>query len=648
MAGPAGVYRFGPFVLEQPAFRVLRDNEPLALSPKLVDLLLYFVSRPSILVTKEELLGAIWPDVAVTDNALSQAVSDLRQALGDDSSSPQYIQTVARRGYRFIALVEASDAGGSPTGSDPSRGLSISEQAMLRPVAVLDFVNVSGDSDLDWLSTGIAETVTNDLSAFRVLRIVDRGRVTDAARRTDGTLSAVARSLGVPLVVVGSYQRVGDRLRITARLVEALTGTALADAKVDGRLEDVFDLQDRIVRQFSASLGVEAVHEASLQVGVRETSNLEAFRSASEARVKLDSLDPQQIGTAIELFERAVRLDPRYAAAFAGLANAHFLVYESTRARNQPDAGRLATAIGHARRAVDLHDTLAEAHATLAFLLVSAGRLVEAAAAGRRAVALDPTDWRHLFRLGYAAWGSERLDALRRALAIYPDLAFAHFAMAMVHLARGQLDLAAGVLHQGVDLQDRQAGRASRYPASGLHWLLGMIRLAQGNVADALAEFEREIDTSSASRLYGPEMLMNAHDGTGFAHLARREFERAAEGFGRALTLFPDHARSHIGMAACHQGRVRKAETEASLKRADASIAELARTGRLSEAALLTAFAHVVRGRPTEALLVVDRLLTDAPPGFPGWTIPIDPLLRPLHGQPAFDAVLARLADRAR
>jgi len=176
---------------------------------------------------------------------------------------------------------------------------------------------------------------------------------------------------------------------------------------------------------------------------------------------------------AAEGFERAVRLDPRYALAYAGLANAHYLLYEATRARNAPDAARLATAIGHARRCVDLDDTLAEGHATLAFLLVSAGKFAEALAAGRRAVALEPHDWRHLFRLGHAAWGNERLDALKRALTIYSDLAFAHFYIAMVHIARNQLAMATEVLHQGRRCRTNKPGGSRAIPQAASTGCLG-------------------------------------------------------------------------------------------------------------------------------------------------------------------------------
>ena len=106
-------YRFGPFTLDPSAYRLVRDGEIIALSPKIIDLLLYLVARPSSLVSKDELFKALWPDVAVTDNALTQAVSELRQALGDDPSEPSYIQTVARRGYSYIAPVNPAEASGA-------------------------------------------------------------------------------------------------------------------------------------------------------------------------------------------------------------------------------------------------------------------------------------------------------------------------------------------------------------------------------------------------------------------------------------------------------------------------------------------------------------------------------------------------------
>jgi DNA-binding winged helix-turn-helix (wHTH) protein len=145
-------YRFGPYTLDPAAYRLLRDADPgtevVQLSPKIIDLLLYLVARQPALVSKEDLFKALWPDVAVTDNALTQAVSELRQALGDDSSKPVYVQTVARRGYRFIAPVTTTAPGAQATQSTPSPDGTVPQPvAQLPAIAVLDFANVSGDRE---------------------------------------------------------------------------------------------------------------------------------------------------------------------------------------------------------------------------------------------------------------------------------------------------------------------------------------------------------------------------------------------------------------------------------------------------------------------------------------------------------------------
>lgn len=390
----APVYRFGPYRLDAAAYRLYRGDELVALSPKLVDLLLYFVERPSVLVSKEDLFARLWPDVTVTDNALAQAISDLRRALDDEAASPRYVQTVARRGYRFIApvIVEARRAAAQPGG-----------------------------------------------------------------RR-----------------------------------------------------------------------------------GVRETANLDAYRAFTEGRLKLETLDVETVRLAVADFERAIAGDPDYALAYSGLAAAQFLLYEaSCRAQNLPDQRLLAAAIASARRAVDLDPDLAEAHAMLAFALVAADRPTEALNCGRRAVALEPGDWRHQFRLGHAAWGEERLQALGRALELYPDIAFAHLEIAMVRIARSELALAEAALREGILVLDRPRRGAWRFPACGLHWLLGMILLRRGALDEAIAEFDTELRWTDPSGIYGCEFAMNAHDGLGFARLARGEREAALEAFGRALSVVP-------------------------------------------------------------------------------------------------------------
>ena len=634
-------YRFGPFVVDGGAYRLLRDGVNIPLSPKIIDLLLFLAARPSVLVSKDDLFRALWPDVAVTDNALTQAVSELRQALGDDPASPKYVQTVARRGYRFISPVEPI-VSPAATVAAPVRDPA---EPPAPTVAVLDFENVSGDASLAWLSSGIAETLTNDLRAA-TLRIIDRFRVTEAIAQAGRELSALRRALAIDRAVVGSFQRAGDRLRITARIIDAQSGESLADAKADGPLDQVFDLQDRIVGQFSDALGAGRPGPAERRV-YRETSSLEAYQAFTEGRVRLESLDAAVVAGAIADFERAIVLDPRYAAAHVGLGNARFFQYEMSRARNQPDGALLARAIDHVRRAIELERDLAEAHATLAFILVSAGRSVEALAAARRAVALEPGYWGNQFRLAHAAWGDERLQAVARTMELYPDFPFAHFEAAMVHIARGTLDRAESTLREGTLVQDRQAHMKQRYPAKGLHWLLGIVRLARADASEALLEFDREI-ASGAGQLYGPEFAMNAHDGAGFAHLASGDPGAAVERFRQALGLFPEHARSLVGLGGALRADGEAVAADAAFARAASAIEALRRGGRSGEAAMAEALQHAVRGRQEDAVGALHRLLDKAELSFSGWTIPVEPLLAPLRQTPAFQGVLAKLSERAR
>jgi DNA-binding winged helix-turn-helix (wHTH) protein/tetratricopeptide (TPR) repeat protein len=634
-------YRFGPFVVDAGSYQLRRASDVIPLSPKIIDLLLYLVARQSTLVGKDELFAALWPDVAVTDNALTQAVSELRQALGDDSANPTYIQTVARRGYRFIAPVETVMPAAVAAVAQPR-----SESAP-PAIAVVDFTNVSTDREFAWLSSGIAETVTNDLRAAGTHRIIDRVRVVEAVRRVGVDLAGLRKELHLDLAVVGSFQRSGDRLRITARVVDASTGEALAEAKADGALAQVFELQDRIVAQFSDTLGSANAEAAAARRAYRETSSLEAYQAFTEGRVRLESLDASLVPGAIADFERAIALDPRYALAHVGVANARFWQYEMSRARNQPDAALLARAIDHVRRAIELERHLAEAHSTLSFLLVSAGRFSEALAAARRAVTLEPAYWGNQFRLAHAEWGEDRLRTLAKAMELYPDFPFAHFEAAMVHIARGALERAESVLREGTIVQERQANLKQRYPAKGLHWLLGLVRLARGDAREARAEFDREIAIGS-TQLYAAEFAMNAYDGAGFVALDNDEAGEAVTMFKHALELFPEHARSLVGLGFSLAKGGDAPAAEAAFTHAASAIDSLRRGGRTSEATLAESFMHVVRGRPDDGMALLKRLVERPEVPFAGWTIPIEPFFAPLRQRADFKEALATLAQNAR
>jgi tetratricopeptide (TPR) repeat protein len=341
-----------------------------------------------------------------------------------------------------------------------------------------------------------------------------------------------------------------------------------------------------------------------------------------------------------------VTIDPRYALAHAGLASAELALYETTRSDNEPAGQLLERAVDHARHAVRLDDSLAEAHATLALVLVSAWQTGEAAAAARRAVSIEPSNWRHLFRLGHATWGDQRLRAASNMLALYPDFAFAHFQIGMVHVARGHLTEAETVLRQGAAVQDRQIGRGGRYPALGLHWMLGLVRLALDDVDEALVEFGRESRLAEPHRLYGREYAMNALCGRGAAQLRAKRAEDAVESFRQALDLYPNHAPSHLGLAEALRGTGSVAGAAVASGRAQSSLPVLERTQAI-EAARVRAMVLASQGRLAEAVETLAMLVESAPPGFACWTLPVEPFLTQLSGSKGFATVLERLAERA-
>ena len=639
----AAVYRFGSFVLDRGAYRLFDEGRPIDLSPKAIDLLHLFVTRPGALVTKDDMLAALWPGIAVTDNALTQVVSELRQALGDQPAAPRFVQTVPRRGYRFIADV-ASVQPAAPAPSDATAAATTErDESRPRAVFVGDFTNVTGDAEIAWLSAGIAETVANDLRAIADLAIIDRTLVPGAGRETG---PEVLRAAGVKLLVTGSFQRAGDRLRVTARVTDVQSREAVADAKADGSLADVFAVQDAVVRDLSAAMRLTVTPAAARRMGARETSSLEAYRAVTEGRLKLETLDMAAIAGAAADFARAIALDPDYALAHVGLAHAEFWRFQASRARTRPDREACARAIAHARRAIEIDPELAEAHGALALFLASVDRPREAIAAGRIATALEPANWRHQFRLGMAEWGSARLACLDRVGGLFPAFAYPHFGAAMVHIARANLDEAAAALTRGIAIQEASPV-SGRFPGRGLHWLLGLTRLAAGDAEAASRALAREL-ASPKSGMFADEYDADAHVGLGAIALARGDAAGAIDAFTGALDRFPDHARSLVGLAQATAARGHRDRGAELLGRAAAAIDAMAAAGRDTEAALARAYWHLASGRREAALDALARLVHGAPPGSAGWTLPVEPWLAPVRDTPAARAVLDELRVRAK
>jgi tetratricopeptide (TPR) repeat protein len=317
-----------------------------------------------------------------------------------------------------------------------------------------------------------------------------------------------------------------------------------------------------------------------------------------------------------------------------------------TRQAHQPDREALGSGIAHAEHAIQLAPDLAEAHATLSFLLASAGRYDEAQAAARRAVALEPDSWRHQYRLGHATWGTPRIRALERAIALYPQFAYARLEMAMVHVARGAFATAEALARHGVVELALQKPAVNRFPGVGFHWLLGTLLAVRGAHADAIAEFERELAGVDRRRLYGSEYGLVALGWRGYSELAGDRPANALATFRRMDEYLPGHPRSKIGEADALAGLGDERGASAAREEARAAADRFRASDRLPDALLADALLSASTGDSGAALRSLEGIL-DLPAGPAGWTVPIEPGLTRQRPLPAFQRFLTRLADRA-
>jgi TolB-like protein len=268
------MFQFEGYTLDIARNSLRAADREVPLRRKSFELLRYLVENPDRLATKEELLKAIWPNVIVTNEVLTQCVSEVRQAIGD--SKQTIIVTVPRRGYRFAASVlRVATSAAVPQPALPTAELALagvesgarSQSPLLdRPsVAVLPFANLSGDPQQDYFSDGITEDITTELSRFSELVVIARNSAFQYKGKAVD-IRQVGRELGALYILEGSVRRMGDRIRITAQLVDAMTGAHRWAERYDLELHDVFVVQDEVVRAIVAILAAH-VNRAETELG---------------------------------------------------------------------------------------------------------------------------------------------------------------------------------------------------------------------------------------------------------------------------------------------------------------------------------------------------------------------------------------------
>jgi tetratricopeptide (TPR) repeat protein/predicted Ser/Thr protein kinase len=405
-----------------------------------------------------------------------------------------------------------------------------------RTIAVLTFTNVTGDAADDWIGTGIAETVTADLKNVRHVTVIGRAQVfeqlknvsAETGRGGDSLAIEIGRRLGAWWVVSGAYQRIGERIRITAQLVEVLDGALLRTVKIDGRIDEIFELQDRIVFDLSRSLDVKLGKAEAEAIERDETSSVEAFEAYSRGVLNLRSAGREAIDRAIALFDRAVKLDPKYAAAWAALGGAHTLKGGFL---GMPQL--LDEAIGPLRRALALNPSLVNAHVWLGSALSGLGRLDEGLASLRRAVEIEPDNADAHQTLARAYWLTrgevpEGIAELRTALALNPEAGYTHLQLSMLEALSGHLDTAEAAARQAIDLQERAMSGTEGLLIVGAHARLGYVHYLRGDYDAAYAEFRRELEyVNTSDHVLRERTVIELHQKLSAVHHARGETAEA-------------------------------------------------------------------------------------------------------------------------
>lgn len=382
--------RFGLFVFDPRSGDLRKQGRKIRLEGQPVQVLVKLLERPGELVTREELQKELWPvDIYVNyDHGLNAAVKRLRRALNDSPARPVFVETLSRRGYRFIAPVIAA---GHPVAHTHPR-------PRVTDLAVLPFENLSGDPSVEYLGEGIAEAVIHALSQVPAVRVMARS----AAFRFKGASldpQTIGRKLNVRAVLVGRVWQRGDSLTIGAELVDVRNGWQIWGGQYNRKLSEIQRVEEEMTREMCESLRLRLSGEDSGRAFHHFTENTEAYQEYLKGRFHWNRLNEVGVRRSLEYYQNAISQDPNYALAYAGLADSYALLAFFGIER---PADIVPKAKQAALQALALDDHLAEAHCALAGILkIYEWNWKGAEHAYEQALRLDPKNWQA--HRGYAA-----------------------------------------------------------------------------------------------------------------------------------------------------------------------------------------------------------------------------------------------------
>ena len=313
-------FEFGPFQLDLNDRLLTRAGEVISLRPKATEILVRLVTNAGQLIKRDVLLKEVWPDTFVEESNLSQTIFTLRKALGDDRNDPRYIETVPRRGYRFVA--EVTDEETKKHQAEAQQVASTASVAQHQVVAVLPFLNQTGNPEFDYLADGITDSLINSLSRLSKVHVLSHSAVYRYRMGVED-LQKASRELHASAVLVGRlhFRRVG--ISVSVELVDPVTCWQLWGETLDSESQGSLEIQNEITRKVVANLRLKLIGDEEKRVTVRYTESTEAYRAYLEGRHHWSLHTRKNLEIAIGHFRRAIRLDPNYALAYAAIIDSY-------------------------------------------------------------------------------------------------------------------------------------------------------------------------------------------------------------------------------------------------------------------------------------------------------------------------------------
>ena len=559
MDQPRVIYEFGRFRLDPEAHLLLCGGEIVALEPKAVDVLLILVEKRGELVARQELMTAVWPGTFVEDNNLSSNISILRKQLGMAGDGGDYIQTVPKRGYRFVAAVQQVEAqppvvsSGLPVPSAPavSSGQEVSAEtapdkvsafetgkralrlprlvvgasagllvlglalafayrvgwrgkppgpgteARIGAIAVLPLENLSGDPLQEYFADGITEALTADLAQIGNLKVIARASVMQY-KGTKQPLAQIAQRLNVEGIVSGAVVRSGHRVRITAALIRASTGQQLWAKTYERSLGDILDLQSEVARAIAGEVQAKVTAQEQTRLARSRPVDADAYDAYLKGRYYYNRFTVDGFAKSIDYFEQAIKLAPGYASAYAGLADALASLEQIGAARTSDVHPR---ALEAAAKALAMDDMLPEAHAAMASVRANDWERSTAEREVRKAIELNPGfALAHLYysnMLRHLGRREESIAEARRALELDPLSPLTNEELADAQLSARRYDAAIEQYRKTLELYPNQPA-----PRDSLGWAYVYQRM----YAQGLEEIRKSIALYGEDPSLSPEL----------------------------------------------------------------------------------------------------------------------------------------------